>query len=118
MKNSLMYKMSYYRFSELYGGHPAQDRVRGQRIPAQSPTLDSLGESSTYTTTYWMALLTLAIEEAFTSENWIVRIYAVKKEDSLGRAHQAVSAFDGGKKLKKSPSALDASAKVKARPST
>ncbi len=59
MKNSLMYKMSYYRyflrvsqglihtdalrFAELYGGHPAQDRVRGQKIPATSPTLDILG---------------------------------------------------------------------------
>lgn len=46
-----------------------------------------------------------------------MRIYAVKKEDSLGRDHQAVSAFDGGKKLKQSPTALDASGKVKGRPS-
>ncbi|KNZ74997.1 Dolichyl-diphosphooligosaccharide--protein glycosyltransferase subunit stt3 [Termitomyces sp. J132] len=28
MRNSLMYKMSYYRFAKLFGG-PAQDRVRG-----------------------------------------------------------------------------------------
>ena len=48
MKNSLMYKMSYYRFSELYGGHPAQDRVRNQKIPAQSPTLDTLGPSPSF----------------------------------------------------------------------
>jgi dolichyl-diphosphooligosaccharide--protein glycosyltransferase len=47
------------------------------------------------------------VDEAFTSENWIVRIYAVKKEDSLGREHKAVTAFDGGKKLRKSPSAVD-----------
>jgi dolichyl-diphosphooligosaccharide--protein glycosyltransferase len=47
-----------------------------------------------------------------------VRIYAVKKEDSLGREHKAVTAFDGGRKLKKSPSALDASGKAKGRPST
>jgi dolichyl-diphosphooligosaccharide--protein glycosyltransferase len=44
MRNSLMYKMSYNRFAELFGGHPAQDRVRGQGIPATSPTLDTLGE--------------------------------------------------------------------------
>jgi dolichyl-diphosphooligosaccharide--protein glycosyltransferase len=51
-----------------------------------------------------------------------VRIYAVKKEDSLGREHKAVTAFDGGKKLRKSPSAVDgASSSIgsgKKRPST
>lgn len=45
MKNSLMYKMSYYRFHELYGGHPAQDRVRGQTIPNEPIVLDTLGMS-------------------------------------------------------------------------
>ena len=60
------------------------------------------------------------VDEAFTSENWIVRIYAVKKEDSLGREHKAVTAFDGGKKLRKSPSAVDgaSSSTGKKRPST
>lgn len=48
-----MYKMSYYRFPELFGGQRTVDRVRQQDIPA-SPTLDVL-------------------EEAFTTENWIVR---------------------------------------------
>ncbi|GAA6053100.1 hypothetical protein JCM3770_000384 [Rhodotorula araucariae] len=82
MKNSLMYKMSYYRFSELYGGGPAMDRVRQQQIPPTPIQLDTL-------------------EEAFTSENWIVRIYAVKPEDSLGREHRAANAFAGGKRRKK-----------------
>ncbi|GAA5968720.1 hypothetical protein JCM21900_000448 [Sporobolomyces salmonicolor] len=82
MKNSLMYKMSYYRFSELYGGGPAQDRVRNQLIPATPIQLDTL-------------------EEAFTSENWIVRIYAVKKEDPLGRDHKSANAFLGGKRKKR-----------------
>ncbi|POY70124.1 hypothetical protein BMF94_6898 [Rhodotorula taiwanensis] len=82
MKNSLMYKMSYYRFNELYGGGPAQDRVRGQTIPAGQIKLDTL-------------------EEAFTSENWIVRIYAVKKEDNLGRDHSSANAFVGGKRRKR-----------------
>ena len=60
MKSSLMYKLSYYRyvsstwrkvqtidifrFTELWGGGNAQDRVRGQMIPKPGPTLDYLGE--------------------------------------------------------------------------
>lgn len=74
MKNSLMYKMSYYRlvgsfpptrqlliglqfdrFAELFGGNQGQDRVRQQQVPKVGPTLDCL-------------------DEAFTSENWIVRM--------------------------------------------
>lgn len=49
MKNSLMYKMSYYRFPELYGGQPAMDRVRNQQIPEVGLTLDTLGK--------WQSLL-------------------------------------------------------------
>ncbi|KAH9851849.1 oligosaccharyl transferase STT3 subunit [Lenzites betulinus] len=82
MKNSLMYKMSYYRFAELYGGGQAVDRVRGQQVPKTGPTLDHL-------------------DEAFTSENWIVRIYQVKKEDPLGRDLKSANAFEQGKKRKK-----------------
>ncbi len=55
-----------------------------------------------------MSLLTwdtLCTDEAFTSENWIVRIYEVKKEDQLARDLPAVSAFNGGQRLKKSKSA-------------
>ncbi|KAG6828501.1 hypothetical protein H0H92_007776 [Tricholoma furcatifolium] len=83
MKNSLLYKMSYYRYSELFGGGPGQDRVRNQRVPAAGPTLDCL-------------------DEAFTSENWIVRIYEVKKEDPLGRDLKTANAFAEGKKRKRS----------------
>ncbi|KAF7309468.1 hypothetical protein MIND_00317600 [Mycena indigotica] len=54
MKNSLMYKMSYYRFAELFGGGNALDRVRNQHVPKVGPTLDYL-------------------DEAYTTENWIVR---------------------------------------------
>ncbi|EIM80345.1 Oligosaccharyl transferase STT3 subunit [Stereum hirsutum FP-91666 SS1] len=82
MKNSLMYKMSYYRFSELFGSQQPVDRVRGQQMPRQGPTLDYL-------------------EEAFTSENWIVRIYQVKKEDPLGRDLKTANAFVHGKKRKR-----------------
>jgi len=41
-------------FAELYGGNQAADRVRQQHLPKDGPTLDYL-------------------DEAFTSENWIVR---------------------------------------------
>ncbi|KII85991.1 glycosyltransferase family 66 protein [Plicaturopsis crispa FD-325 SS-3] len=83
MKNSLMYKMSYYRFAELFGGQQAVDRVRGQNVPKIGPTLDYL-------------------DEAFTSENWIVRIYQVRKEDPLGRDLKSANAFADGKKRKRS----------------
>ncbi|KIM68148.1 glycosyltransferase family 66 protein [Scleroderma citrinum Foug A] len=83
MRDSLMYKMSYYRFAQLFGGQQAVDRVRGQNMPVNGPTLDYL-------------------DEAFTSENWIVRIYEVKKDDVLGRDHKVVNAFAEGKKRKRS----------------
>ncbi|KAF9241392.1 glycosyltransferase family 66 protein [Melanogaster broomeanus] len=83
MRESLMYKMSYYRFAELFGGQQAVDRVRGQNVPTKGPTLDYL-------------------DEAFTSENWIVRIYEVKKDDILGRDLKTANAFSEGKKRKRS----------------
>lgn len=81
MKNSLMYKMSYYRFNELFGGRPGMDRVRGSATATKGPTLDIL-------------------DEAFTSENWIVRIYQVKKPDRLGRDLVWANNFDKGKRRK------------------
>lgn len=83
MKNSLMYKMSYYRFPELFGPNAAVDRVRNQQIPKTGTTLDYL-------------------DEAFTSENWIVRIFQVKKDDLLGRDLKSANAFTQGKKRKRS----------------
>jgi len=70
------------RFNELFGSSQPVDRVRNQKMPATSPTLDVL-------------------EEAFTSENWIVRIYAVKKDELLGRDHKSANAFAGGRKRKR-----------------
>ncbi|KAI8364837.1 Oligosaccharyl transferase STT3 subunit-domain-containing protein [Choanephora cucurbitarum] len=82
MKESLMYKMSYYRFNEMFGGRQPFDRVRNQALPLKGPELSVL-------------------EEAFTSENWIVRIYKVKDYDNLGRDHREAQAFEAGtKKLK------------------
>lgn len=74
--------MSYYNYNTLFGAGPAQDRVRNVKLPAVGPTLDTL-------------------EEAFTSENWIVRIYKVKDLDKLGRDHASVSAFESGKAKRK-----------------
>ncbi|KAI9319860.1 Oligosaccharyl transferase STT3 subunit-domain-containing protein [Dichotomocladium elegans] len=81
MRESLMYKMSYYRFNELFGGQQPMDRVRQQRLPIQGPDLSVL-------------------EEAYTSENWIVRIYKVKDLDNLGRSHKSAREFEAGKKHK------------------
>ena len=82
MRNSLMYKMSYYNYHALFPAGQATDRVRGSRLPAQGPELSTL-------------------EEAFTSENWIIRIYKVKDLDNLGRGHGDVAAFEKGGKRKK-----------------
>ncbi|KAL1870292.1 hypothetical protein VTK73DRAFT_2667 [Phialemonium thermophilum] len=82
MKNSLMYKMSYYNYNSLFPPGQAQDRVRGARLPEVGPTLNTL-------------------EEAFTSENWIIRIYKVKDLDNVGRDHAAAAAFERGHKKKK-----------------
>ncbi|RUP43636.1 hypothetical protein BC936DRAFT_136917 [Jimgerdemannia flammicorona] len=82
MKNSIMYKMSYYRFAELFGGAAPQDRVRGTKLPSEGPKLTHL-------------------EEAYTTENWIVRIFKVKDLDNLGRDLASATAFEEGKGKKR-----------------
>ncbi|KAI1641926.1 glycosyltransferase family 66 protein [Daldinia loculata] len=82
MKNSLMYKMSYYNYASLFPPGQAQDRVRGARLPDKGPVLNTL-------------------EEAYTSENWIIRIYKVKDLDNVGRDHAAAASFERGHKKKK-----------------
>jgi dolichyl-diphosphooligosaccharide--protein glycosyltransferase len=92
------------RFADLFGGNQAVDRVRNQQAP-KNIELDYLG-------TFCLPLpsprfhatdgaLPLA-DEAFTSENWIVRIYQVRKEDILGRDLKSANAFEKGKKRKRS----------------
>jgi dolichyl-diphosphooligosaccharide--protein glycosyltransferase len=76
------YKMSYYNFNNLFPAGQAQDRVRNSRLPAEGPTLNVL-------------------EEAFTSENWIIRIYKVREPDLFARSHADVAAFEKGSKKKK-----------------
>ncbi|KAI9702108.1 MAG: oligosaccharyl transferase stt3 subunit [Candelina mexicana] len=82
MRNSLMYKMSYYNYNSLFPAGQAQDRVRGAKVPSEGPQLNTL-------------------EEAFTSENWIIRIYKVKDLDNVGRDHASAMAFERGNKKKK-----------------
>lgn len=87
MRNSLMYKMSYYRFAESQGQSAKMDQVR-QQIIENSPELHT-------------------IEEAFTSENWIVRIFKVKDLDNAGRdltklnPGSGLSAAAGGSKKRR-----------------
>ncbi|KTW28524.1 hypothetical protein T552_01783 [Pneumocystis carinii B80] len=66
MKESLLYKMCYYNFNKMYGKDRSYDLVRQQSIPSDDISLSIL-------------------EEAFTTENWLVRIYKVKSPDNLGR---------------------------------
>ncbi|BBN00807.1 dolichyl-diphosphooligosaccharide---protein glycosyltransferase [Marchantia polymorpha subsp. ruderalis] len=66
MLQCLMYKLCYYRFGELsteYGKPPGWDRARGAEIGNKHFDLE-----------YY--------EEAFTTSNWIVRIYKVKPLDN------------------------------------
>jgi len=62
MKNSLMYKLSYYNFGGMrtHHQHTGWDRVRGVEIGHKNFQLKH-------------------VEEAYTTEHWIVRIYRVKK---------------------------------------
>ncbi|ETO29595.1 hypothetical protein RFI_07523 [Reticulomyxa filosa] len=62
MKNSIMYKMCYYRFGDVSQG--AVDRTRQVAIGYKNFKLKYL-------------------EEAYTTEHWMVRIYKVKDIDSL-----------------------------------
>lgn len=75
--------MSYYNYGSLFPPGQAQDRVRNARLPDQGPVLNTL-------------------EEAYTSENWIIRIYKVKDLDNVGRDHAAAASFERGHKKKKS----------------
>uniref|UniRef100_A0AAR2LF18 Dolichyl-diphosphooligosaccharide--protein glycosyltransferase subunit STT3B n=1 Tax=Pygocentrus nattereri TaxID=42514 RepID=A0AAR2LF18_PYGNA len=66
--NCLMYKMSYYRFGEMqvtldFRTPPGFDRTRNAEIGNKDIRLKHL-------------------EEAFTSEHWLVRIYRVKKQEN------------------------------------
>mmetsp|Transcript_2258 Transcript_2258/g.3124 ORF Transcript_2258/g.3124 Transcript_2258/m.3124 type:complete len:892 (+) Transcript_2258:89-2764(+) len=66
-KECLAYKCCYYRFGEVqtdFQKPPGFDRARGREVGDKNIVLETL-------------------EEAFTSEHWIVRIYKVKKRPQL-----------------------------------
>jgi dolichyl-diphosphooligosaccharide--protein glycosyltransferase len=61
--NCVAYKLCYYRFGQMqteYGKPPGYDRARGKEVGRKNIELTTM-------------------EEAFTSEHWIVRIFKVKK---------------------------------------
>jgi dolichyl-diphosphooligosaccharide--protein glycosyltransferase len=78
MKESVMYKLSYYRTNDLArytrenGKH--RDNVRGVDIPNTPIVLTHM-------------------EEAFSSEHLLVRIYKVKEPDNFGRPLAVASSF-------------------------
>ena len=74
--------MSYYNYGSMFPPGQATDRVRGVKMPEVGPVLNT-------------------VEEAFTSENWIIRIYKVKDLDNVGRDHASAASFDRGIKKKK-----------------
>jgi len=64
-----MYKLSYYRFGELkldYSSPAGYDRTRNAVIGNKDISL-----------TY--------LEEAYTTQHWLVRVYRVKKPDEFNR---------------------------------
>jgi len=72
LKECVAYKLCYYRFGEVqteYQKPPGFDRARGREVGDKSIQLDTL-------------------EEAFTSEHWIVRIFKVKKRPVLDPTDQ------------------------------
>jgi dolichyl-diphosphooligosaccharide--protein glycosyltransferase len=67
LQNCVAYKLCYYRFGQLhteYGKPTGYDRARQREIGKKNIELTTM-------------------EEAFTSEHWIVRIYKVKKRPNL-----------------------------------
>ncbi|KNC76491.1 dolichyl-diphosphooligosaccharide-protein glycosyltransferase subunit STT3B [Sphaeroforma arctica JP610] len=75
MKNSLMYKMSYYRFGEVGG----QDRVRNTPVDTSQINFEHL-------------------DECYTSEHWMVRIYKVRKNVNRDTPAPLLGAKGGAKK--------------------
>jgi len=68
MLNSLMYKMCFWRFGDMYTEHnkpPGWDRVRNVEIGNKDFTLEH-------------------IEEVYTTQHWLVRIYKVKDLPNRG----------------------------------
>lgn len=83
MKDSLMYKLSYHGFPDLFPNGEGQDRVRGQVV--RSSDVQPLDY----------------FDEVFSSENWLVRIYKLKDQDPEGRELSDVAKFESAKGTKR-----------------
>nr|BAA76479.1 oligosaccharyltransferase subunit [Schizosaccharomyces pombe] len=81
MRESLLYKMSYHGAWKLFPPNQGYDRARNQKLPSKDPQL-------------------FTIEEAFTTVHHLVRLYKVKKPDTLGRDLKQVTLFEEGKRKK------------------
>jgi len=82
--NCVAYKLCYYKFGQMhteYGKPAGYDRARSREIGKKNIELTTM-------------------EEAFTSEHWIVRIFKVKKRPNFDSA-AVLSAKKGTKKTKK-----------------
>jgi dolichyl-diphosphooligosaccharide--protein glycosyltransferase len=75
MMNCLMYKLCYYRFYETQDTDHPIDRMRNTEVGRPKFDLNY-------------------VDEAFTSEHWIVRIYKLKDPDNLGRDLKRSSLYD------------------------
>jgi len=96
--NCLMYKLSYYRFGELkldYRSPGGYDRTRGVIIGNKNIKLKYL-------------------EEAYTSEHWLVRVYRVKKPNEFNRPDPV--SFKGKRSKKKSKSVRRRKGVIKNKP--
>lgn len=72
--NCLMYKLSYFRFGEVQLDHsspPGYDRTRNVEIGNKNFKLEHM-------------------EEAFTSQHWLVRVFRVKKPENRNRNKEAL----------------------------
>lgn len=69
-------------------------------MPLTGPTLDYLDEA--FTSENWIVSFNSALPRRATLMQAQVRIYQVKKADTLGRDLKSANAFAGGKKRKRS----------------
>jgi len=81
-RDSIMFKMSYYRIKDLYPNNQAYDRVRGTNIYSKPIQLSIM-------------------DEVYSSENLLVRIYKIKKPDNIGRSLQSAAIFNSGRRRKR-----------------
>jgi len=82
LRDSIMFKMSFYRFKDLYPNNQAYDRVRGTPI-------------------YSKPIQLTIMDEVYSSENLLVRIYKIKKPDNIGRSLQSAAVFNSGRRRKR-----------------